>query len=564
MKPTKSWLIWIVPIIAYSLPIYRSFFGFDITDEGYLFYLLKTGKSALFMSPYHTLIHPIGALFNHQLLAYRLLGITCVGLTASIVGLLLWKLRPDTASRLKICSLAAVLIAVSPVAFSRFTTLSYNHLATLSAAIWLFCTLLSCHSTKEKQIPLYYSLLLSIAIGLALYARPPFGIALIPLTYATLFFGTNAANKRHIIGLFTLILGGILGLIRLHMGHELSAIIELYHIQLGASHSHMGPDIQETVLYWCQQALVGTLIWWAWLRHPTEKKTQFGVTLLLVITGVIWIQHGVLSFGEMQLTHTLRLIATAIPIAYALVMISKRHSHAQKWMPHVLTLTLPLVIAQLSVFGTNCGMTWHTSIYALPLLLLPLMYTLLHAHPSKTNQYLIIGIASILVVGVAQGIVVNNLIQTYREAPSSQLTTQSRTSPYLKHIRLTPELASLIDTLNTTLENVSTTNTAIFAYPDLPGLIVASPLSAYGSAFNPIQPNGDKAIMTFIKLCDTSTIHQIYILTRLPLPRTLSEPITTTYRPTSDTHQTAIQTAFYHFNPNQPTLITLAGPYTKK
>ena len=109
---------------------------FDVTDEGLILHLLRFGPESSFFTTYHLLFYPLGELFGHGLLLYRILHLILILGVSCYAGYVVHGLGEGQSQ----CSRSAMIVfcafAAVSLSFPCYKTLWYSAVTFLGATAW--------------------------------------------------------------------------------------------------------------------------------------------------------------------------------------------------------------------------------------------------------------------------------------------------------------------------------------------------------------------------------------------------------------------------------------------
>jgi len=449
---------------------------FDLTDEGLMLHLLMFGSESPFVTTFHILFHPVGTVFGHSLLLYRILHLLLVLLAAAAGSYVLWRHGQDEAgaSAADGFSFTALGAGVAVAfAFPGHPTLWYTGVTFIGATLWA-AGILGAASPGTGRHRSAWAFLGAAGAFLAYTGKFPsgalmglMGMAILPLLMR--LWRTRQRRPVTVYAVAVVLLIG--GWTLVHLTYFLDAL-EALQAALRSSHSHWMsrlPDAKESGKLLLLTAAFGSLIRAA-LASPALAASA-AITCVLLFGGAWALQPrmlGCLAFSACLGGLLATLAATA----------RGRHRHRHRHWPVIALLTFSVVA---STLGTGNQLLEMFGWGALPLAAL-VPYSLWQGLRRRRLAFplLLAWVAGLCLFAAVR----LNVARSYRSG-AWRANTAACDNPLFHGVRMLPDVAALCDAVPQALDDLgfAPRHDRVLAYPDLPGLAAAAGARTYGAAW---------------------------------------------------------------------------------
>lgn len=534
-------------VTAVSLPAF-----FDVTDEGLHLYLLSTDPHPPFGSAYHALYHPFGVLVSHSLLGYRLLNIGMMlvaGLyfsrrAARFVG------RPWEWKECLPWVFIAVVCSLQPT-----LTPSYHHLARLASLFWSISVLLHLDGTIPPRLS---SLLLAFSVVCGGMARPQFGLVLAVASLALPLYPEFRKSIR-----WGVILGSWgLGLVLFHgpAGNYIEHLFFVRPLLQASTHQSL---LRTAVggIWWLSRLYAPYLILLAvhgGYAHYRQKRgwresfSQDGFPLLVILA--------LACHTAFHVAHGTGGWAVLVPLA--LLVVSR------------LLLGLPEVrrpepiLAGLAMFVSIAHSLGSNGYFVSYMLLNPVFAITLGfiVRPASSRRLrdlaptcAYLGLLCILLLRS----------QVFSHQRSGNLAEQSHPGsgiPFLGGVRIREDVGATMRNLLAALRAEDAVGSgSIVAYPDIPGYVAVSGLTAFGSAWYFTRyPNVDALNCGHLALGAGAGEERVYLLKAADFSPTFKRCFESRLRPDERRFFTRGLGRFWDYRSASSRNLELSGPYLRR
>ena len=570
---------------------YSFFFNFDTTDDGFYLQLLTTGTQSIFASPYHVIVHDIGSLFNHELLGYRfltLITLLIAGIALVSSSLAFFNIKSNLKQKIILYSMVGTF---SYFYFNLLPTFSYNTLALLAGSFWLAGIFLLLSKTGTAN-SLMSVLLISSSFVLAFFARPPTGMIFIVMTPIMLFvcrkiFSIQFSWKWALAGISAGLAG--VGAVVYTSWEFFSKIFKLYLSLASSSHGNMlGKYIKACVQFGGVFAVTVAFFIICVVLYKNRSTLPKKSKIQLIIINSILLVFFILLARKMRgasINILSLLIVTSIPFAYALLRFNTLYKTKQMSPTigkKVIFWLLCLITAIVIDMGTNGNIIFYASLNMV-IAALPLCFWIFFKTDHFTKK---LAYSNLLIIGsfalVGFYIWHFQFVNTYRAKRPASDFTYSKSSSFLRNIKINPKLAANIDAFSDALKNVGfdRSQDKIFAYPDLPGYISATGCKAFGNSWNFTGYKGiDANNCAYLDFEPLSPTRYVYILSGhaidsdpkdstqklwFGISPKLKDKLLSLIEPTENVKEFTVGKPFYHFRNEKKYQLYLKGPYQLK
>lgn len=528
--------------------IFASFFHFDFTDEGYSFYVLTQGSLARFLSPFYLLGHTVGALWGHGFLGYRLFQIFLTTLSTGLMAWFIFPLLSYSQNRYARVLLVFSLLILSFSCSTIFIVFSYNHLAVFSLMLWIIAV--GQFQSRQKWL----GAMLAVAVILAFFSRPPFGVFLAGFSVLYLVY------RRYTHGLLVYMgAGALLALVFLGMFFPVWVdLFSLVSVQVQTSHHGIfTKDLGFLAGFFSVALAISGVFWGVFVFRRSYRIRCLGVGLAVVYFTAVLIMQGVFRYGEGELRHSIMIASTVVPMV---VFIERRDWQLLRYSLFFWVLALAAVL------GTNTNVFTLMTVYSLSVFILPLHFVL-DRLTEGFSQYKRFVFPFLGVLWMMMGVIVvhNTLLGAYRNAPGFLPSQVSRLNPAMQYIHLEPTLAKNLDELKLRLVTLGFDfqRDGLFAYPDLPGYISGVGARSFGSSWNSTgYPREIEGIEAYLKLEPIRPFRDIYILKGVEFSGPLLQCLDRYLVPDPARFgRYAVGDPSWHYRNDMPIDLVLEGPY---
>ena len=555
----------ILLIFTLFLTLYSFFSNYGLTDdEGFYLYFLIHGISETSFTFFHTGIHFIGEVLNHNLIGYRILNFILILTSINIAAYnsFLFFFRQDKISTLNNPSLKLFLIFIniSSLAFFSFIpTFSYTSAAIISANFWLSSVFFFLNNGAKKEKWTLLMMIMALYFGLA--SRVHYFLPLLLLSPITFHLISKRLNLKfsHVtkkLLLAIILLGLVFTYLHINFLYGIASIAGLLfsgsHESLFDLYSQQIIDFitykDFYIIYYSIAVLsiYGFVLKPLFLRFFGGYKLKIHFFLLLLALIIINDNVGFLlkllnvngtpSDASHRIgRYILALFVLVPPIVFIydylnrkLLKINNKLLEKDFYLIYILCL-IPSLLSGLGT-GSNIILWW---VFALGSFSIPfaLLLVLLTDSFKKNFMYAVFSIL-ILWIGVNSIIYREQIYQFRRNGLHHEQTHYSKKSPQLKYVKLDQRSTYLVDNL---IEKLATLdfdfrNDRIFSYSNLPGLVASTGAKSYGEVWNQETSNRfrelkniEKKICAYVELEEKVEGRKVFLLLRDNLPKSLSK-----------------------------------------
>lgn len=557
LKFIKNFLIFIAVLIL-LIVIFGFFSNFDLTDEGYFLYLNQNGLNEIQgnLTFYHFFSHSLGYIFGHTLLGYRF----CTLLLIIIVGLLFaysiikFTFQRQIDNHTSVIIYCFIMIAALHY-FIFFAVMDYNTYAVLSSGFWASSFLLYYSSTSNSYRYLWV-FLLGVSIFLSISSRLSFGIILLT---ASIFIFIIFIPRRKLKDLFIILIINVFLGFGLYSYLTPEAISEYKEwLSFFSSNKLFTDENNSEIVYMLKfyikqlysllsnqmfYYLLG-LFFFIILKQFELKNTAnedekiarlYAIKVLFILIFlIIFFIKVVILFLSGNINHfygwynSLEIYSIFIILIFYSIYINRKSFFDKKNIFLIIIIAAGLTHPA----GTSANIFVNQT-YTLFLpagLLIYLLFTTGNGFEDKKLLLLFFLVLFSLHVGF--NLAFENIIHARRNGSYANQTDYSLYSPYLKGIKIEKQFAEHIDNMIQLFKKIEFNYEAdrIIAYGDVPGLLAAVGVKAYGEPWLSIElvevmnlTNSFMRTKKAIELEEADKIRNIYILnTNLkPLPEDL-------------------------------------------
>ena len=555
---------YILLIFSVSLTLYGFFSNFGITDdEGFYLYLLIHGISETSFTLFHTGIHFIGTLFNHNLLGYRILNLLLIltSLNIAAYNSFLFYFRKNDSSFNSNSNLKLFLVFtnISSLAFFSFIpTFSYTSAAIISTNLWIGSLLFYFNNLNRKEVSAIT--LIIIALYFALISRIQFFLPLLFLTPIAIYiiskrsgYQSGTTIKRLSLSLF------FLGLVFLLSHKEfIYSILPIVEILYSGSHKglftlYVNQIIEfstnkDFAIFYYTICLLLLYILAKILSKRLPMLQSINIKHIILIIGLLILKDSFKFFLKLfdingtpsDASHRIGRYIFAIMLLSPIILSSfslinkKLFDVKEKLIKNdfYLLYLLCVIPSLLSGFGTGSNIVLWWS-FALGSISIPFAVLLIiTTHGFKKNSIYFLFSILILSLSINEIVYREQIYQFRRNTLHTEQIEYSKKSPHLKLVKLDTNSSLVIDNLIFNLEKngFSYKEDRIFAYPNLPGLISSTKAKAFGEAWNQETSeqfrelkNIENKICAYIKLEERVEKRKIYLLLHGELPNYINQ-----------------------------------------
>ena len=555
----------ILLIFTLFLTLYSFFSNYGLTDdEGFYLYFLIHGISETSFTFFHTGIHFIGEVFNHNLIGYRILNFILILTSINIAAYnsFLFFFRQDKISTLNNPSLKLFLIFIniSSLAFFSFIpTFSYTSAAIISANFWLSSVFFFLNNGAKKEKWTLLMMIMALYFGLA--SRVHYFLPLLLLSPITFHLISKRLNLKfsHVtkrLLLAIILLGLVFTYLHINFLYGIASIAGLLfsgsHESLFDLYSQQIIDFitykDFYIIYYSIAVLsiYGFVLKPLFLRFFGGYKLKIHFFLLLLALIIIndnvefllklFNVNGTPSDASHRIgRYILALFVLVPPIVFIydylnrkLLKINNKLLEKDFYLIYILCL-IPSLLSGLGT-GSNIILWWAFALgsFSIPFALLLVLLT---DSFKKNFMYAVFSIL-ILWIGVNSIIYREQIYQFRRNGLHHEQTHYSKKSPQLKYVKLDQRSTYLVDNL---IEKLATLdfdfrNDRIFSYSNLPGLVASTGAKSYGEVWNQETSNRfrelkniEKKICAYVELEEKVEGRKVFLLLRDNLPKSLSK-----------------------------------------
>jgi len=544
-------------------------YGFDLTDEGFVLDLLHRGRAALFASSIHVFLHPIGILWGHRLLGYRILDFIVVTGSAIFCArsiLLVVANREEQNSTIDRSSMSFVSVAALVFWAWRgryawkYPIIGYTSLAPTFALLSMSLLLRATLARSRREFN-HLVWALAIMACLAFTCRPPGGIALwiVQLTLLFLLLSRHVSMDSRPTRWGLLLNYGLasvvffLPFVAVMAGQLTSVVNRIAPAMRAMGHGTLFP-VSGTQLWWLAYATMGWLCF-SYLSSAVGRSSRW--LLAVAIAACIVAATSIVATGVL-ITVTAAAIVSLVHV-YRTASRDDLRNYAFFW-------STCIGCAFAARFGSNANIFAHST-QMLPLLIAPILLLALVQSTRGGKRWLIFVLALIGCVCSVHSIATKQFFDKYRSGEWALLTAYSDESTLLQGIRMPPQLAHNVDALILALrkENFDFERDRLIAYPDLPGLISGAGAAAYGRSWMITRyPGAEELNLAYLESEAAPNIGKLYLLLAVPLPAKLQAFIRTNFISTPATSAQAIGTEDFHRRDMMPYRLQLSGPFVQR
>ena len=534
-----SFMAWISLLCLLSLICIISFgffTNFDISDEGYhLYYNMFGASQTASMINMHFFTHPIGKLFNHNVLGYRFMTLFCmlslsIYLAYSIEKTLFFLKKNSTQVQVIFYSMICI---TSLAFFTWIPSFEYNVFSIYSAIGWASSYLLHLHNRESSRNKNYFLFLTSFFIFTAILTKFTFGIPLFLISILLLIFHSYLFKTNHIKSIFllSLFLCLKLGSIYILYPDYWERFLKICNFVLsnniygvtdnsGGGLHLINNYIHQIIAFSKKLAIVmfAFLILYTFLKKKSQfKNLEIFLKLLTVFfTSILAIKYippydasNPRYLAGVYAIIVLYAVLFSVGVFYLIGL--KGHPQYKK----ILFSCIVLIIILLHPTGTNNNFIFSSSI---GLVGFGALFTILLFHITQnfnTQKTYIMAVIISLTSIIGYSITWDQILYYYRNGSFHQQNSYSKYSPYLKKIKIEKDLAHLIDTLWLKLDkiNFNRQKDKIFAYTDLPGFLFSVGARSFGESWAITgYPNSYPRMCLHFDFEPIGNVRYIYIL----------------------------------------------------
>ena len=564
----------ILLFLAIFLIIYSFFSNFGITDdEGFYLYFLVHGISENTFTFFHTFLHFVGKIFNHNLIGYRILNLLLIigSINFAAYGSYLFYFS-DKKSNHKIPIDLFIFLSLINIAslgfFSFIPTFSYTSSAIISVNLWIGSIFYYYNEKEANKFKII--LFITFSIFFALMSRIHFALALYILTPLSIYlisYRLRLNSNRFLFKLIIVILSFTLFFIIIHSNFIRKVIPLIGVLELGSHKSLLSLYKNQIIeflvhkdFYIIYQSILILLIYLGLKKihiiltkfgayksrfflniNSTLKKFltfRFEYFLIIIIVLILldyrgfykhlFVINGTPSDASHRISrYTLALIAFTPVFFYIFNFLkcklfeeskSTENFLKDKFFIVYLVCILPSLFSGLGT-GSNI-ILWST--FSLGAFSIPLGILLINLTDSfnKNARYFIL-VISIIFLAMMQIIIREQIYQYRRNTLYTEQSHYSSKSPHLGLVKIDSYSAESIDKLITTLNEIGFNYEVdrIFVYPDLPGLLSSTKAKSFGDVWNQFPSknfrelkDSEVKICSYINLEEQNGIRNIYLL----------------------------------------------------
>ncbi len=571
------------------------FTNFDITDEGYVFHHHIHGPSEVYgLLGLHFFTHPIGFLFGHQLIGYRLLDlflfiILSFYLTASIRLFLFNKENINSGQFTILFSF----IAIAAMGYFVFMPSGhYNALSIMAGMGWSASLLFYTHYIRGNQSSRYFYLIgLVVFTVVAFLSKFPFGFCLalcFPFFFVAISLMFKVRKYQDIfIYLILLSLGAVIIYFCATEFWKNFAELLTFSESNNMLDNVSGDGYLSTLLgrylnhfngWFIKDFLpVFAILFGALCVAPlAAQKTKIQILqsnplwsafaiLAVVVFAFLAIDSYVPEkpryFQGQNILRILMAVFVSVSIFYAVSF--WRKTEYQTIIKDIIFCIITVAVVFGHPVGTNTNFMSTLSLSLGSFAAIFFIFYFFDSHKFQEKKGITISLLIGMTILVGYGVARNQIFYSYRNAPLSQQTTYSQYSPYLKHIKIEKSYATVIDNLWLALEkeNFDFKKDQIFAYQDMPGLLSAVGAKSFSEAWLISgYKNSVARTCLHVDFENMQDADEIYILSNASLDtKDLNCFFDRVKKSDNYTHYDIGQ--FWHYRSHRQVDIKLSGPY---
>mgnify|MGYP006107396455 FL=1 len=541
------------------LIIYSFFSNYGITDdEAFYHYFLIHGFSETTFTFFHTFIHFLGKIFDHNLIGYRLLNFLLIVISINLAAYnsFLFYTKRDNSISSKDLLIFLNIVNVASYAFYAFIpTFSYTSSTIISINLWVAGIFYYFNNKGE----FWSTVLIISSIYFALISRVHFAAAVYLVTPITLLLVSHKlgySSKKFIYKI--LILSFCLTIIFLLIHSQyIRDIIPIIGLLSSGSHESLSHLYLEQIkqfithkdfqiVYICIfSILIFHIIKFIFIK--LNKNLYFSGSIIFTVIflsifsdlsgfyGHLFKINGTPSDGSHRIARYLLILIALAPIAHNIYTYidNKITGRTNKKDDRLLILYCVCIIGSFFTgLGTGSNIVLWTS-FSLGAISIPFVI-FLYLQTNAFGSRKMLTLLTLFVVSLSvSGIIYREQIYQYRRNTlSSEQMFYSIESPHLKHIRIDKDSAESIDKLILTLRELSFdyNKDKIFAYTDVAGLVSSTKAKSFGEVWNQDSfgnfrelKNIETKICAYLRSAKASKDSKIYLLLSRPLTNKINK-----------------------------------------
>ncbi len=597
-------LIFSIWLLLFVIIFYSFFSNYDVTHEGYFFYNHQQGfKEATNVSGVNLITYPLGFLFAHTLIGYRVSNLFLIIVIAVFYAVSIKKFMiPEEINNDAYCIIINFINISAIGFFVLMPVLDYSAFNTLAAVGWV-SSIMQFLYYNEKDIKSNFKYVFLLLIGffifLAIISRFTFGIPLLFITFALFIFFKKYYSIKIISNFIIVLLPIIIISLIIYFYLDKKTISELIVWIDFYSHNNRFDNssssdvtylivkymksiknfiifsLKNVFIYLSIYLLLKTILIKYFNCNNKNNVLKFIKYLIIVIFMIINFISLLEPYFHNEYKHfwgfsNFRIVLAVFFILIVYNLVKWKSNSSKK---NILLFLLILIGLSNSVGSIDDFINMASLSIVLPAgFIICLFYS--NKNSFKAEKIYLFLLTFFLAINVGFCTIYEQIIYAKRNSNWSYQTHLSKYSPYLKYIKIEKDLAMHIDKLWQLLHEIDFdfNRDRIYAFGDVPGLLSAVGAKAYGESWvfiesyitNDYKSSWNRSL-TAVKLDKNSDTRYIYILSTniLEIPEPIMKYLNDILKPRiSIPEKYNLGKGVYHwYNKNVVYDITLEGPF---
>ena len=537
--------------IILSLIVYSFFHYYDVSDEGFSLYQLRSGRDANYVTLFHLLPHYVGKLFNHSLLIYRALGLFLLYGSGCYLIINLSRLYFEDkviANYFRVYSMIAIALY-----YQGFSIISYNLLACVSLYLWSG-GLIAIFLDKKKYLG--GAVLMGGASMIAFRSRFPIFICLLLLAPFLFFIFDNKRDFTSFIIEYYVSSFFFVGIFLVIFSQNFENMVNLLNSQLHSLHNnsiglhvkHSFKMLQLALCYFFLFIALNKVVLCMKIENNCSRKVR-----------VIYILPALFCIYVLFMYISKYFFDYFISLSFGVVLFYYVYYQRQR---KFLLLGYLVIVAAMSGLGTNGNFIARSNSSFL-LLAAPLFIVIANLIKIKKfkRAFATFFVATVFICTFS--ILYKEQFKSHYRSTRLEQQIFDVKLPYLRYVKVDRNNYKIFNKLESAFDRVSS-SARVFAYPDLPGLLAPFNIKSLGNSWNfSSYDNVDEYNCAYIHLdFEQKKIDHVYFLLGEPLTPVLKKCLER-YVDISSANEEEIGT-FYHIRNKKEIQIKLFGPMTLK